>query len=176
MRSAKVVFNKLFEALYLKVFVSIVVNNDDTAVSIELCSKDETVDHIQKVFETTTVNQKMKEFIDTYISESPYYYVSVLDASVEQGAIPICDKDEVAEVLDSNMTEYVCNDNKWSCYTSSSELYDLQRRYKTIGIDFVFSPFSILFNFFKDKIDTSIAMYLIIQEKYITISIFKDSI
>jgi len=39
----------------------------------------------------------------------------------------------------------------------------------------LFSPFSIISNFFKDKIDSNLAMYVLIQEDSMSFSIFEDS-
>ena len=43
------------------------------------------------------------------------------------------------------------------------------------GVDFVFSPFSILANFFKDKVDSQHAMYILIQEGFISLCVFDNS-
>ena len=76
---------KLFEALYHKVFVNIVVKRSSTDVYIELCSKNGVVESSENSFDTQAINMEMLEFISAYTKESPYYYISVLDMSTDQG-------------------------------------------------------------------------------------------
>jgi hypothetical protein len=169
------VLSKLFEALYLKVFVNIVVKNSESIVYIEMCSKNDVVDSVQSTFETTKFNGNMLEFINEYVKESPFYYISILDTSTDQGAIPTCNKNRLSYYHDISSSEYKCYDGKWTYYTSKTDLYELEKNYKVIGLDFIFSPFSILSNFFKDKINLNIAVYVLIQDNCLSLCIFKNS-
>ncbi len=166
---------KFFESLYLKVFVNIVVKNTTTDVYIELCSSKGVIDNVEDSFSTTKMSEDMLEFISSYTRESPYSYVSVLDMSQSQGAIPTCSKNRLSYYYDVSASEYKCHDKKWTYYTSKSDLYDIERRYKDTGVDFVFSPFSILVNFFKDKINSHLAMYILIQEGFVSLGVFDNS-
>lgn len=167
--------NKFFESLYNKVFVNIVVKSTSSDVYIELCSKKGVINHFEESFETTKLNQEMIDFVSSFIRESPYYYISLLDFSKEQGAIPTCYKDDISAYYDLSVSEYKCNDGKWVHYTSKTNLYDMDKRYNEIGIDMVFSPFSVISNFFQDKINSNLAMYVLVQEDSIALSVFEDS-
>ncbi len=166
---------KLFEKLYLKVFVNIVIYRSHTVVYIELCNTKTTVQSIEESFQTVKLNNKVYEFISEYIKESPYYYISILDASSTQGAIHTCDTTQMERYFDKETSKYKCYNDRWAFYTSKSELTRLQQEYKEIGLDFVFSPFVLLTNFFKDKINTHLAMFILIEENYITLSVFDNS-
>jgi hypothetical protein len=50
----------------------------------------------------------------------------------------------------------------------------MEKRYAKIGVDFVFSHYSGLSNFFKDKISTTLAMYLLVQDGFISLSVFDN--
>ena len=166
---------KLFETLYLKVFVNIVVGKSKSSVYIELCKDNRVINSDQELFSTTTINEEMKEFIHTYIDESPYYYISVLDTSDAQGAIPICGKAEHAKFFDDTASKYMCHDKKWTYYTAKSDLTEIQNSYGNIGVDFIFSPFVLLNSFFKDKIQTHTAMFILIEENYLSLAVFENS-
>ncbi len=166
---------KLFEKLYLKVFVNIVIYRSHTVVYIELCNTKTTVQSIEENFQTVKLNNKVYEFISEYIKESPYYYISILDASSTQGAIHTCDTTQMERYFDKETSKYKCYNDRWAFYTSKSELTRLQQEYKEISLDFVFSPFVLLANFFKDKINTHLAMFILIEENYITLSVFDNS-
>ena len=167
--------SKFFEFIYQKVFVNIVVKSTSTDVYIELCSNNDVVDNIESSFNTTKMSEEMLEFIGSYTSESPFHYVSVLDMSPSQGALPTCEKNRLSLYYDISASEYKCNNKKWTYYTSKSDLYDIERRYKDVGIDLVFSPFSLLANFFKDKIDSHLAMYILVQDDFVSLGVFDNS-
>ncbi|RUM64319.1 MAG: hypothetical protein DSZ04_02670 [Sulfurimonas sp.] len=162
------------EALYNKVFVNILIKRSSTDVYIEICSKKGAIDHFQKSFDTTILSQHLLEFVNYYTKESPYFYISFLDISADQGALPTCDKNKLGFYGDISTSEYKCHDEKWTYYTSKTDLYLMEKRYAKIGVDFIFSPYSILSNFFKDKIPTTLAMYVLVQDSFISLSIFDN--
>ena len=143
---------KFLEALYTKVFINIIIGNLQTTIYVEVCSKKEVEQSIRKSFDTTVMNSKMYEFIQTYVKESPFFYISILDKSRHQGAIPTCTVSEMKKFCDINSSEY-----------------------RNIGIDFIFSPFVILTNFFKDKIDNSLSMFVLIEDNYLSFTVFENS-
>lgn len=166
--------DNFFEALYHKVLVNIVVKCASTDVYIEICSKKAVLDQVQESFESVLLTQKMIEFIKSYTKESPYFYISVLDMSADQGALPTCEKNRLGMYADISAAEYKCHEKSWTYYTSKTDLYAMEKHYAKIGVDFVFSPFSIISNFFKDKISSNVAMFLLIQESFISLSIFEE--
>jgi hypothetical protein len=168
------VLAKILETLYIKVFVNIVIKRASTIVFIELYSKKGTISNVQDEFDTLKPDEKMLNFITTYTKESPYYYISFLDNSTLQGALPTCSKNRFSLYYDLSNSEYKCFDDKWLYYTSKSELYELEKSYKEIGVDFVFSPFVLLATFFKDKIVKSLALYALVQDSYISIAVFQE--
>lgn len=167
--------SKLLESLYLKVFINIIVESSSTTIYVEIHSKNKEVSHIKNVFPTTKLTEEIYEFVMEYTKESPYYYISFLDTSKEQGALPSCDRNKLSFYKDLATSEYKCMNKEWSIYTSKTELYALERKYEDIGIDFIFSPFVVLTKFFKDKIDKHLAMFALIEDSSISIAVFDNS-
>lgn len=167
--------SKLFESLYTKVFINIIVENTQTVVYVEVCSGKNVLQSMHKYFDTTTMNSKMYEFINAYYKESPFCYISVLDKSPLQGAIPTCNSNEMSKYYDISSSEYRCYAKNWAFYTSEYDLEAIKHEYRSVGIDFIFSPFAILANFFKDKIENTLAMFLLVEDNYISFSVFDNS-
>ena len=167
-------FDTFLEAFYNKVFVNILVKRSSTDVYIEIRSKKGVIDHFSESFNTTILSSQLLEFINFYTKESPYFYISFLDISPKQGALPTCEKNRLGFYGDVSASEYKCHDNKWTYYTAKTDLYVMEKRYAKIGVDFVFSPYSVLSNFFKDKISTTLAMYLLVQDSFISLSVFDN--
>jgi hypothetical protein len=115
-------------------------------------------------------------FIEEYTKESPYSYITTLDTSAMQGALPTCEKTNLDYFQDLNTSEYKCHDNKWTFFTSKTDLYEIEKLYEKTGVDFIFSPFTLLSNFFKDKIDTNMALYILVQEDSLSLTVFNNSL
>lgn len=167
--------SSFFQLLYLKVLVSVVVKRSKTIVYIESLNAKGVVNSEQKSFNATIIDEEIYEFITSFTKESPYYYISVLDSSLDQGALPTCSRDGMASFHDISNYESRCYRDKWSYYTSKAGLDMLERKCIKIGVDFIFSPFLILNNFFSDKIDTHKALYLLIEESYMSLMVFDNS-
>lgn len=166
---------RFLEGLYKKIIINIIVKDSQTVVSIAVFSKKDMLHNTHKTFDTTTVNAQMYEFITEYAKKSPFCYISVLDKSSLQGAVPVCKSSEIDKYYDVNLIEYRCFSKDWAFYTSKQEIEAIKQRYKNIGVDFIFSSFAIIANFFKDKIDNSSAMFVLIEENFISFSIFNNS-
>ena len=167
--------NNLLESLYNKVLVNIVLKNDATEVYIEVYSKKTVIDHVFETFSTTSVDAKMINFIELYLKESPYSYISILDFSKEQGALPTCQKNRLEYYTDLSASEYKCYDKEWIYYTAKSDLYEIEKHFHKIGVDFIFSPFVLLSHFFQDKLNAKMAMYILIEEGVLSLSVFENA-
>mgnify|MGYP000483326501 CR=1 FL=1 len=167
--------NKLYETIYLKAFVNIIIAPSKTTVYIEMVNKKGVVDSDEAVFDTKHLSIEMLEYILSFTKETPFFYISILDNSTSQGAIPTCAKNKVGYFYDVSASEYKCYNNKWTYYTAKSDIYQIEKVYEKIGIDLIFSPFVILANFFKDKTNSHLAMFILVEEGAISLSVFDNS-
>lgn len=165
----------LLQSLYTKVFINIVVGNLKTFIYVEVCSKKSVLKNFHKNFDTTSMNPKIQEFIQPFIKESPFYYISILDNSASQGAAPTCLVSEMNKFFDAHSAEHRCFLNNWTYYTSEYDLEAIKHTYRSIGIDFIFSPFVMLAKFYNDKIEKSLAIFVLIEESYLSFTVFDNS-
>ena len=166
---------KFLESLYIKVFVSIVVEKETSHVYITLYSKNKLTDSFEESFGTNALDEKMIAFIKSYTKETPFFYISILDYSKNQGAIPTCSKNLMSRYHDMSESEHKCQNKQWTHFTSKTDLYGIERKYQKIGVDFIFSPFVVLSNFFKDKIDGQAEVFVLLQDEFISLSVFENS-
>ncbi len=167
--------SKFYESLYLKVLVNVVVGNSKTTVYIELLDKKDVVSFAEETFKESYLSIEAYEYILSYTKESPFFYISILDNSPSQGAIPTCSKQSISYYHDISSCEYKCYKNKWTYYTQKSDIYDIEKAYGKIGVDFIFSPFVVLANFFKDKVESHFAMFILVQDNSLCLSVFDAS-
>jgi len=166
------VLGRLFESIYNKIFVAIVIQRAKSVVYIQISSKKHTPKNYHKSFDDTEFSTKMKEYIDSFIGDSPFSYICVLDYSQEQGALPTCSTKDMSVFGDFSASKMMCHKNDWTYFTSTSAIEEIKRTYAQVGVDFIFSPFSILSSFFKDKIDTHLGLFLLLEDNYITLGVF----
>lgn len=166
--------SKVIERLYLKVFVGIVVTPHETVVSVALMKGSEVVQSKKETFETTAVSEAMVNFIQNNLSETPLYYIACLNPAQSQGVIPVCNEKEAAAYTDLSTALTLCHKNGWMLYSSKPEVDTLQRRYRSFGLDFIFSPFVVLEHFFADKVSTEAALYVLVQESQLSIAVFEE--
>lgn len=167
-------FEKLKKFLYAEIYINIIANAQDTTVYVEELYANGSSDNYEEVF-SSSKKINIYEYIQSFARKSPIHYISIVDNSISCGAIPSCSKTEISSYKSADDFENICVNEEWSYYTSKVDLLELQGRYHKVGLDFVFSPFVILSNFFKDKITGDIAMYILINEDNLTLSVFENS-
>jgi len=170
------ILSKVMERLYVKIYIGVVVSAQQTSVVVETFKGKVRLQRLNKTLVGEEVLKELEAFVAEQISDSPLYYVALLDNSEEQGALPCCSMKEAQEYTDLSTAMTHCIDKKWMVYTSKPELDALMKRYRSIGPDFVFSPFAVLTRFFKDKIAASVpSLYVLIGDDAVTTAIFENS-
>jgi hypothetical protein len=163
--------SKLLEALHKKVFINIIVKDACTDVYLEVLSNGNVLNSSEKSFDTTGINKKMRKYIETCIEESPFYYISILDNSALQGAVPTSQMNQ-HEGMDTVKSVTL---DEWTAYSQEDDINTLKNEYKIVGVDFIFSPFLIISQFFKDKIKSTLSMFILVNGNYLSIAIFDNS-
>jgi hypothetical protein len=161
----------LIDYLYVKIFIAIVEDGDRISIASEIFSGSKKSDESSESFESF---KEARAYIQELISDSPYFYISLLNNSKDQGAVPTCNRLKMRDFADVSLSQTVCIDNRWTLYSSSGELANIEKHHSAYGLDFIFSPFSILHDFFKDKIKDIIALYVLIQQESISVAIFSQ--
>ena len=165
----------MIESLYLKVFVGIVVSHNKSDVIIEMVKGTQSIKRSTKSFLTTEVNDEMREYIELATAESPFFYIALLNHSKFQGAIPTCSGKKAADYADLSTSKTVCYKKRWMVYASKPDLDTFEKRYKSFGLDFIFSPFILLERFFNDKVEGTMALYVLVQEDLLSLTIFEKN-
>ena len=163
---------KLFEALYQKVFVSIVLTRSGTLVYIEHCDKQNVLENFEKKFHTTSFDKKIHDYILEHINQTPFFYIIFLDASAQQGALPSCDIKKMGFYIDTQEYKIMCYEKQWSYYTSLAQLNALEQEYQEIGLDFIFSPFCLLAKIYEEKLNAETSMFILLEDNFLSVSVF----
>jgi len=164
----------LKKLLYNEIYINILQGSENTVIYVEELGSKGAVSRYEESFNSSEKN-KIYEYISGFTHMSPIHYISILDPSLNQGAFPTCSSADITKFCDLGANEHVCMGKTWGYYTSKLDLLQLQGRYKKIGLDFVFSPFYMLQNFFQDKIKGELALYILVCEDYMAMCVFDES-
>jgi hypothetical protein len=168
------VFGLIKKHLYNEIYINIIQGIKNTKIYVEEIASDNSIENFEKVIKSSN-KADIYDFINTYMKRSPIHYISILDPSLSQGAAPTCSSAEIKEYCELGEYEHVCVDESWAYYTPKLDILELRGRYKKTGLDFIFSPFYMLKDFFKDKIKGELCLYVLVNDDYMALSIFENS-
>lgn len=165
----------MLERLFQKIFVSIVPAQKGYDVTSIVIKNKKILFKEQRHFEDNPPSNGMIRHIKETIDVSPYYYISTLNLQANQGAYAGCAKPVTKfENEDSLGIQTLCRNNEWTQYASQDDIYQLRHHYDSFGVDFIFSPFSMIEYYFADKIKTSFALYAFGMGDFFSVAIFDN--
>ena len=164
----------LIKNIYQQIFIGIVIQHSSMKVCVQMRKGTKLEKEVSRHFEIShaTPTAEANEFIKSYMDESPFSYIAVLNDTLTQGAIPTCSMHQAEDFNDLGSCVTICNENRWMVYAEKSELNDLQKRFLVNGLDFIFSPFFIMSQFFSDKLEDKTSLLVLIQDDYLSLCIF----
>ncbi len=168
--------SRLIKNLYQQVFIGIVVQRSSVKICVQMYKAAKLEKEISREFSISKLqlSSEVNDLIKSYMDESPFAYVAVLNDAQSQGAIPTCSMHQAENFSDLSSCVTLCNENKWMVYSEKSELNELQMRFSQSGVDFIFSPFFILSTFFADKIEGKTTLLALVQNDSLSLCIFGE--
>lgn len=164
----------MIKRFYRKIFVAIVQDGGKYDVRVVAKKQKKLLYKESRVFEGTSAHEDIRVYLRKYLEESPLHYVALLNPAHKQGALSGCKHHHEDDTEELSGAKTLCQNEEWLLYSSLRELESIQMQYKTIGLDFIFSPFSVLEHFFRDKTDGDFALYALAQKDSFSIALFED--
>lgn len=162
----------MIEWLYRKIFIAIIPEGEGYDVRVVSLKQKKLLSRESKRFEGGSSYDEMVVYLRKHIDESPLHYIAILNPDPNQGALSGCSLHDIGD--DLNDAKTLCRNKKWLLYASMKELESLKKRYAGLGLDFVFSPFSLLEYFFRDKIGSGFALYALAQKDSFSVAFFDE--
>ncbi len=157
--------------LFRKIFVAIVPVREGHDVLVLTVKNKKVIDSVHRHFEGDFPSILMNNFILESVSRSPFFYISMLNPFPNQGAYDGCTK-SIPHSEESVGIKVLCRDKQWTQYSSQADLSQLQNSYRTVGLDFIFSPFSMIEYIFADKIKSGLALYAFGMPNIFSVAVF----
>ncbi len=104
--------------------------------------------------------------------ECSLIYIALLETEASQGLLTDC---RDPQGLDLSSVDTICVENRWGVYMSKDDLFERQKMYKNVGLDLLYSPFSLLYSFYEEKVKNSDGLFLLIGSDFILSAVFKNN-
>ncbi|HCZ18554.1 hypothetical protein [Wolinella succinogenes] len=113
------------------------------------------------------------KFIRKLRKKHPFTYVATLSHSIHQGAIDTIRADEYLKFgIRSNEVRSVIVQEAWSAYISREGIAEARGKFaKSQGVDFLFSPFALLYEGIKGRLDEKKRLYVLQQQSDLALAI-----
>jgi len=164
--------NRVLGYFYTKVFIAIIPGRTYSNIAVIHVKGSSILKHYTRKFEGIEFNTAMQLFVNEAAQFSPLAFTALLSDASDQGAIATCSKQQASQFMDVMLTESICLEERWMMYLSRDTLYQLQERYRTVGLDFVFSPFALIKQFYSKPIAEELALFILNEESSIALAVF----
>lgn len=163
----------LFSRIYQKVFISIDLSVKTCKVKILYHNKNQE----EKTYKTVNADFPIEaaKYIRKIQDKYPYTYIATIIRVENQGLIA-GNKISAFEKfsLNVNLLKIMLVNKQWFIYVDKKSLQEYKSKFSKIdGLDFIFSPFVIIYEKIKDKLDNTKKLY-ILQEKCSTSLLIAD--
>ena len=167
---------KFFRKFLKTAFVGIILDDDNIEITTQIFKNktkllSETKNfHIQNNIYPTTLTA----LIDHIYEHNHYVYVATMLTSVNQGALPECAKDSFAKYqVETRHTKTICINGKWLVFSGKNDLDALEKTYEKLGgVDYVFSPVTLLNKIFSKDIESEIIMCALKMRSFLCVAVF----
>ena len=160
---------KVLESFLAKLYITLIPSGKGMLVSAVL-RKDES---IKKHFAPLYVegSEALTAEIKRLSRESALHYVILLESEAKQDILRNC---HVAATEAKHENDVVCIEKRWAISMDKDALFQRQKEFLTIGLDLLFSPFSLLREVFKESIAQNDGLYLFIIDGALFGIVFKE--
>ncbi|MBN2896073.1 MAG: hypothetical protein JXK05_09320 [Campylobacterales bacterium] len=161
---------RLIDHLYDTIYIAIVDQGRYKEIALQIGRNS---DQVQ--MHRCSNQEELEALIDEAIGDSPYFYIALLNNMADQGALPTCDRSAIKAVVDVTLSVTLCMNNAWMLYSAKGALDLLRERHGVYGLDYIFSPFSLLQRFFADKIGSVWGLFVLVQEESVAVAVFSSN-
>ncbi|NPA81156.1 MAG: hypothetical protein GXO31_00940 [Epsilonproteobacteria bacterium] len=159
-------------------FIAVILHKEECHIRIDLKKNGKTLKENEVTFvpdKDMNLTSDMEEFFKNALKQYKHTYIGVLLPSAAQGAFKGCESERFSTFnIDINNVKRICIEGLWSVYASNIEINWIKNIFKNVDIDFIYSPFVILYSYIKEeKKEKGATIYILNEGKSLTIIIMK---
>ncbi len=172
-------FSNIIQKYFSNLLISIVYEDSACRIFSKVIKNSKLKEKFDKTFEIKNdaeqLNVEVEEYLISLQEKCDFSYVSLLLNSMGQGAIPSTkDEDFKKFNIDAKSVKSVKFQN-WSAFASFIDINWINKIYSNVGIDFIYSPFIVLYHLISGlKPKAKATLYMLNQQDSITLAVFKE--
>lgn len=172
-------FNRAVQRYFANLFISVVRSGSEWQVFAKVLKNGSIIKKFSKAFDALNdeaISKELEEYLDALYEEYNYVYISFLLDSMGQGAIygtSVADFEKNS--VDLKNISQVKIEKKWSLYASFIDINWAKNIFKQNGVDFIYSPFILLYDLIGTPKNTQKPyLYILNHEDFVAISVFRE--
>ncbi|MCH5322105.1 MAG: hypothetical protein J1E31_00795 [Helicobacter sp.] len=167
---------KTIRPFFATVIAGVEIDNKLCAVTLKYYKRGKVFKTQTKEFKTILgeLPAQATRFLKATRNRHPFTYITTLSNTMIQGAINT-DRDSEFEKYGIKKDDIVRIgfDNQWSAYVSRVGIAETREKMLRVGVDFIISPFVILYHLAKATFQDSCKLYVLFQRSNITMIVTK---
>jgi len=161
-------------------FIAVILSKDDCHIKIDVVKRGKVIKEDETTFilgEKDSLTSDAQEYFSNAVKKYKHTYISVFLNSLGQGAFSGCENERFSTFnVDVNNVEKLCVDNNWTVYASKIDINWIKKLFYKSGVDFIYSPFVILYRFIEeDRKKRETTLYILNEGKILVIIIMKEN-
>ncbi|MDE5591816.1 MAG: hypothetical protein K2I63_02500 [Helicobacter sp.] len=164
---------KVIYSFFATIIIGIEIDNKFCYITVKTYKRGKLIDSYTKEFKTDLGELPISaiNFINKIQSKKPFTYITTLSSSIVQGIIHAQNQSQFIK-YGVNVKEVEARKiDNWFVYVSKEDILETKKKFSKVGVDFIISPFLILYTLTKDFIKDnkgSCKLYLLFQKSNIT--------
>ncbi|WP_331774474.1 hypothetical protein [Sulfurospirillum sp. 1612] len=174
-------FSNIIRRYFSNLFISIVPRDGAYAVYGKVIKRAKVIATFEKDFEVNRESNHLDEAIEEYLlslqEKYQFAYVSLFLDSLGQGAIKGTEAKDFEKFSVDSKNVKTASFGTWSAYASFIDINWANNVYKNIGLDFIYSPFVVLYYLLsQQRPQKKTVLYLLNQQNSIALGIFQHGV
>ena len=156
--------------------VSIVLLEDSCKIYVKKLKNSRVIFRAKKSFEIESkdkLSQEVISYLTDLQEEHEQTYIALFLNTLGQGAIPGCKSGDFDKYsVDKKNVRSICIDKEFTIYASLIDIGWIDKIFKSVGLDYIYSPFLVLNHFAnKEELENEVKLYILNTHNGLTIMI-----
>lgn len=166
--------SKIVRPFFSNVFMAINIDSSICTIKVLRLKESKVVEEFDREFKIfdDELPVEMIKFIKSYKRRFPFSYIGVIAKTYNQGVFHTKKIDELHKVGIEPRECKILKFKDWCAYIKKSEIVDMQKYFSRFdGVDYIFSPFVLIFLSVQKKLDSSLRLYILCEKSNIALFI-----
>ena len=169
---------KIKDNFFSEVIIGINIDKNQCHINVDINKASKLKKNIDKIFfiKEYALSDEAISFLRDLYNRYNFTYISTLINAKNQGAIEGCDHNSLQKfnIIPDDVST-ICINQQWQSFAYHEDIDLIHTKFNDIDVDYIISPFSILYYITKNIEFTETTLYILNQKENLSIAIFNAS-